>query len=126
MKITNKCLIETTNAISLIGELKNSPKAIFALAKNLNRLKALVEDVEETRKKLYKENFGEIVFESEKDTKNHKNFGVFEKQYNEILNLEIEYTPFVFNIKDLNLEVNSVQPIVLSTISWLISDFNKE
>ena len=122
MKIKNSLIINTIKAINSIENLRGSPKSVFALSKNLNKLKKLNDDIESARKDIWKDNFGD----TQEVEKNHANFAKFEKEFGDVLNIEVEYTPHQFLIADLDLNLNAISPYVLESISWLIKDFDDD
>lgn len=122
MKIKNSKIIDSINAINNIGILTKAPKALFALSKNLNKLNILLNDIDEPKKKLWITNFGNEI----EVQKEHKNYNKYNKEYQEILDIEIDFDPFKFKKNDINLETNSLSPYILSSISWLIEDFDDD
>ena len=118
-KITNLQIIQTIGAISRIGGLAKAPKANFALAKNLNRLKVLHKDYTDAEKASFTNAFGDV----EEAKKDHPKMGEFIKEREKLLNIEVEFKPHKFASEDLNLELNTIAPADLEAISWLLSDF---
>lgn len=122
MKVKNSQIIETTQAINSISSLQKSPLAIFALAKNHNKLRKLCEDFDEAKKKLWEVHFGDDLNIKNDDTRLKK----YSRAEQELLKIEVDFKPFFFSIKDLDIESNNLSPASLSLIGWLIKDFDKE
>lgn len=119
MKISNRKVIETVNAIQGIGSLSKAPRAVFALAKNLNKLKVLKLDVDESQRTIFKDVFGDVPNVKDTDPKMPQ----FQKEWEKILNIEVEFEPHKFSSEDLNLDLNSMTSENLQLIGWLLTDF---
>lgn len=121
MKVKNSQILETITAINSIGDLKQAPKAVFALAKNLNKLKRAGEVIDEAKKTLWKQHFGQDTEVKKTDARLPK----FNDELQKVLETEVDFSPHSIKLDELNLEVNSIIPSALSLVSWLIEDFDK-
>jgi hypothetical protein len=119
VKLTNRRVKETVASIMRIGALSGAAKANYALAKNLNRLKAVQKDADDAIKAIYSKHFGDAPSVKDTDPK----FPEFNKEVTTVLDIEVEYEPHRFASEDLNLDVNSIAPADLEAIGWLLTDF---
>ena len=123
IKLTKKQIIESAQALFQIGELNCSEKAAHILARNYLKLKTITEEIDKERVKIWKENFGEKGQVNNDDP----NLFKYNEQYNSgVLNQETYFDPEYIELKDLNLDKNGIRPVILSSISWMISDFDKK
>lgn len=118
MKCKNRVLANTKLAIDQIKPLSKAPKALFALAKNHRRIVSALEAVEESRKTIYKQHFEDAAEVNGK----HPNWSAFSKDYDQILDTEVDFEPHKFSEGELNLELNEIAPAVLSEILWLLNE----
>ena len=121
MLLTNKQIIETTQALFMLDQMNCSSKVSHILANNYLKLKKITEEIDEYRVKLWRENFGK----ESKINEDHVNVQKYNDTYIAKLNEEVNVDLTSIKIKDLNLDKNTIKPIVLATISCFITDFNK-
>jgi len=109
---------ELLGAINQIGKLKSAPKAVYGLARNFARLRSLMKPVEEARKTIWADHFGEDGEIKPGDER----VPAFQKEFNEVLEEEVEFEPYTFTLEMLNLDENEMDPKLLGLIMPLIAD----
>jgi len=119
MEVTNLTILRTYNALRAIPALKEAPKGVYALAKNLRLLKPHIEDIEEGRKTSANEIFGE---NTQPDPKS-PGWKKFEDYCGQVDRQKVTVTVHMLTLADLNLAKNEVPHDPLAEIGWLISDF---
>lgn len=119
MTLTNQKVTDLKAAIESIPPLNKAPKALFALAKNLNRLNSLDRDRSDARQKLFHSVFGADVVKVANDD---VRIPEFEKQYAAVLAVEVDFVPHQITTADLNVEVNVLSPKQIADLGPILSD----
>lgn len=102
-----------------VSNFKFKASVIYALAKNLRRLKSLTEDVEQTRVKLVKKYQETPDQEKLSDTARKQ----FLKEYDEFLQTEIDVNFHKIKEEDLDLDTNKVPvPIIAELLGTIIEE----
>ena len=131
-------------AIEQLPPLKSAPKATYALARNLTKLKPLRDDVFSTRDRIFEEKFDlkpgqkfndkypvpfdpnappEIQQRIANDhLKAHASYGEADAAFQEVLKIEVAFEPHQFDIDDLNLAENSIGVAHLEMLLPLVKE----
>ncbi len=119
MNLTYRKIEDSINNISLIQDLVSARKAVFALARNLDRLEIEVKSLKEERKKIWTKIFGDVLEAPNTD----KRVVEFNAEMESVLETEVDVNILTFKFGDLNLDNNKIAPRTLKNISFMISDF---
>lgn len=115
MNVKNSTLVKTYNLVRQIPSLAQAPKALYAFQINLTRLRPIVETIEKTRAELCVRHLGK----SEPDNQ-HPKFAEYVGEYTKILETETEFSPHKFRFDDLNMTINTIAPVILEEIAWMM------
>ena len=125
MKLTNKKIVADVNTLSVIAQRKLPVKAGFAIAKNLNKIESVLNIYNKERQKLidkYCEKDEEGKLKTENNTYEIKEGSKedFNKESEELLEIENEIDIHKFNIKELDgVEISVAE---LQTIEYMIEE----
>jgi len=144
MKLKNSTVIQLLSAIERLPALKNAPKATYALARNLTKLKPLRQDVWDTRQKLFEEHFGlapgqkyndkyplkfpdgvttELAQQLAEDhLRSHPKYPEVDTAFQKVLDMDSDFEPYSFPVEELNLEENSLSVVHLEMLLPLIRE----
>ena len=125
MKLSNKKIVADVNTLSVIAQRKLPVKAGFAIAKNLNKIESVLNIYNKERQKLidkYCEKDEEGKLKTENNTYEIKE-GLkedFNKESEELLEIENEIDIHKFNLKELDgVEISVAE---LQTIEYMIEE----
>lgn len=140
----NQTILQLAAAIEELPALKSAPKATYALARNLTKLKPLRQDVMDTRQKIFEEKF-ELAPGQKYDQKypisfppdvppqvtqqivtehlqKHPRYPEVDKAFQEVLKMDVDFSPYTFDIEELNLDTNSISASHLEILLPLIKE----
>lgn len=96
--LRNGRINEIHQELKTIPILKDQGKMVYALGRNINILRAFVDETESARKKLLTEHFGSVgEFVKPEDPR----LPGYSKAFQEVLDTKVELTPFKFPVADL-------------------------
>ena len=123
MKVTNKQLLESVDALRVLNGQKLPVKISFKVAKNSRAINESLKDYTETLKKLQEEHAEKDEHEKPKVEENRfvmKDQEVFNKAYEELLDIENEIPAKPIKLDDLgSIEL---PPSVLMALEWLVQE----
>ena len=110
----------TYETIRALPPLRESDRALFALTKNANLLKPHRDEIEEFRRKIYAEQFGEAILTRE-EMHAHKNWKTYDGKWDDLMKMEVEIAE-VTKLKwnELSLKLNPLPVNQLQEIEWLL------
>lgn len=113
MKVTNRQLWDSQTGLKVLIDKELPAKTSYSISRNLKTIGKELELIEEKRKELVKkfaEESGKTVAQEKMDD--------FQKEFNEIMNLEVDLDLWKVKIDTLG----NVAPSVLSAVDFLIEE----
>lgn len=96
IQLRNSRVIEIYNELSKIPILKDVPKMVHLLGRNMNILRGLIDEMEDTRKKLKPETNGKVLADTDPEMQE------FIRKWQEVLDMKVDVTPARFPVSDLD------------------------
>lgn len=113
MKTNYKTIVEAAPALSKLSKLDIKAQEAVKLARLINKIEAELKPFEETRNKLLKK-YGEEI-ENERYKIKDENRSEFEKEFQDLLNSEVEIDAEKFTIKS-DVQISAASVIALSDV----------
>ncbi len=124
MKLTNKALLNSISNLRVLSKKQLPVKVSYAIAKNISKIEKELTIYEIERQKLIdkyakKDNEGKVVADNNGQIK-FKDKENWEKDINELLDIEVEIEFHKFNIK--HLEGREISPAELIALEHMIEE----
>lgn len=119
MKITNKKMLENAGFLSIIAKKQLPVKVSYAIAKNISKIEKELKIYEEERLKLLekyavKDEDGKVVIEKNKIKIDENKRDSWEKEINELLEIEVDINMHKFKLEYLdNLNMSAEELVLL-------------